>query len=77
MSNRELAALEVSLPVISTDAATAGSTTETTTVDTNIENIKMSATTATQVNPYHDVIELSSPQGKKLHQKSTEGLPND
>ena len=37
----------------------------------------MSATTATQVNPHHDVIELSSPEGKKLHQKATEGLPSD
>ena len=37
----------------------------------------MSATTATQVNPYHDVIDLSSPEGKKLCSKATEGIPKD
>ena len=34
-------------------------------------------TTATQVNPFHDVIDLSSSEGKKLHQKATQGLSND
>ena len=37
----------------------------------------MSDTTATQVNPYHNVIGLASPEVKKLYQKATEGLPND
>ena len=37
----------------------------------------MSATTAAQVNPYHDVVDLMSPEGKKLNQKEIEGLPND
>ena len=37
----------------------------------------MSATTTTQVNPYHDAIDLSSPEWNKLYQKPTEGLPND
>ena len=73
MSNRELAALGVSLSV----TATAGPTTESTTVDTNIENTTMPATTDTQVYPYHDVMNLLSPKGKKLCQKATEGLPND
>ena len=36
----------------------------------------MSATTAIKVNPFHDVIDLSSTEGKKMHQKETEGLPN-
>ena len=35
------------------------------------------ATIDTQLNPYHDVISLSSPEGKKLYQKATESLPND
>ena len=75
MSNRELAALGISLPVTATDATAAGHTTETTTADTNIVNRSMLATTATQVNPYHDVVDLSSPEGKKLCSKAAEGLP--
>ena len=35
------------------------------------------ATTATQVNPFYDTIDLSSAEGKKLHQKTTQGLPDD
>ena len=35
------------------------------------------AITATQVNPFHDVIDLSSAEGKKLHQKVTQGSPKD
>ena len=31
-------------------------------------------TTATRVNNYHDVVDLSSAEGKKLYQKETEGL---
>ena len=58
MSNRELAALEISTPAIATH--------ETTTVYTSVEKETMSATTATQVNPHHNVIDLSSPEGKKL-----------
>ena len=35
------------------------------------------ATTATQVNPFHDVIDLSSAEEKKLYQKATQGLQDD
>ena len=77
MSNRELAALGVSLPVTVTDEATVGSSTETTSVDDNPKSATMSATISAQVSPYHDVVDLLSPEGKKLRKKATEGLPND
>ena len=35
------------------------------------------ATTATQVNPFHDAIDLSSAEGKKSYQKDAQGLPED
>ena len=35
------------------------------------------ATRATQVIPLHGVIDLTSSEGKKLHQKATQGLPTD
>ena len=37
----------------------------------------MSVTTGAQVNPYHDIVDLSSPKGNKTYQKATESLPND
>ena len=77
MSNIELTALGIILPVTETDTETAGATTDETASATNIDNATMSATAATQVNPYHDVADLSSPEVKKLYQKSTEGLPID
>ena len=43
----------------------------------NSNNIMATATTATQVNPFHDVIDLSSAEEKKLYQKATQGLPDD
>ena len=58
MSNRELTALGIRLPVRATDVKISGSMTETTIVDTNIENATMPATTATQFNPYRGDIEL-------------------
>ena len=77
MSNRDLVKLGISFPVTATDATTAEATTEKTTADTNIVNATMSATAVTQVNPHHDVVDLSSPEGKKLCSKGTEGLPKD
>ena len=77
VNGRELSALGVSLPAIVTDTTTAGATAETTLVDTNVEHETMSAATATKVNTRHDVADLSSPEGKKLCQKATEGLPNE
>ena len=44
-------------------------------VDSN--NIMATVTTATQVNPFHEAIDLSSAEGKELHQKATQGLPDD
>ena len=35
------------------------------------------ATTASQVNPFHNVIDINSAEGKKLHQKATQGLPEN
>ena len=35
------------------------------------------ATTAIQVNKFHNVIDLSSVEGKKLHQKATQGFPEE
>ena len=35
------------------------------------------AKTATQVNPFHDFIDILSAEGKKLCQKATQGLPNE
>lgn len=67
MSDRELRELGISLP---------GDTPDTNTVEKTIDGTTMAAT-ATQVNPYHEVIDLLSPKGKNLHQKATEGLPND
>ena len=50
---------------------------ETTTVETNIENTTMSATTATHGNFHDDVIDSLKPEEKKLWHKVIEGLPND
>ena len=72
MSDRELRSLGISLPGETTETTKV----ETTAVDTTIESTKM-ATIATQVNPSHDVVDLSSLEGKKLCQNATEGLPND
>ena len=72
MSNRELRALGLGLPGDATGTATS----DTTTVDATIDSATM-AITATQVNPCHDVADLSSPEEKTLCQKATEGLPND
>ena len=35
------------------------------------------ATTASQVNPFHNVIDTNAAEGKKLHQKATQGLPEN
>ena len=40
-------------------------------------NTMAAATTAIQVNPFHDDIDLTSSEGKKLCQKATRGLPED
>ena len=69
MSNRELRALGV----IQTNPITESTGTE----STNNTVTMATAITATQVNPFHDVIDLSSAEGKKLYQKATQGLPDD
>ena len=49
-------------------------------IELNQDNTMVTETaekTATQVNPFHDVIDLSSSEGKKSYQKSTQSLSND
>ena len=41
------------------------------------EPIEPAEITAIQVNLFHDVIDLSSSEGKKLYQKATQGVSND
>ena len=72
MPNRELRSLGLGLPGETNHTTTS----DTTIVDTTNDSTTM-AITATQVNPHHDFICLSSSKRKKLYQKSTEGLQND
>ena len=51
--------------------------TNTNTESTNNTVTMATAITATQVNPFHNAIDLSSAEGKKLYQKATQGLPED
>ena len=47
------------------------------TINSNQTNAMSAATTATQVSPFHGVVDSSSSEGKKLHKKATQGLPAD
>ena len=68
MSNRELRALGV----IQTNKNPSPTKTV---INTTITIA--TAITVTQVNPFHDVIDLSSAEGKKLYQKAIQGLLED
>ena len=74
MTTRELRALgiEIQEPVIQNQTNNVN-----TNAVQNIHNTMTAATTATQVNPFHDIIDLTSSEGKKPHQKATQGLPDD
>ena len=76
MSDREFRALGIRLHVTTVEPTTDSDTTDTTTSDTTIDGTTM-ATTATKVNPCHDFVYLSSPEGKKIYRKETECIPND
>ena len=79
MSRRELIALGVTVTNNNQSNTSNANQTSTTTNSTVTNNTVTMATaiTATQVNPFHDMIDLSSAEGKKLHQKATQGLPED
>ena len=70
MSARELRALGIRLLVITTEAKKADDATDATTADVHAYSATMD-TTATQVNPFHDSIDLTSVEGKKIYQKAT------
>ena len=65
MSIRELRALGINI-----------NNSDTNTMNQNIEPTIM-VTTASQVNPFHNVIDINTTEGKKLHQKATQGLPEN
>ena len=43
----------------------------------NNNNTMATATTAIQINLFHNVIDLTSTEGKKLYQETIQGLPED
>ena len=70
MSERELRALGIGLLATTTEEKTADNATDATPADVHAYSATM-ATTATQVNPFHDSIDLTSAEGNKLYQKAT------
>ena len=74
MSTRELRALGVGVENSNTNPNSTNNEDSNINVSTNVME---TATTAAQVNPLYDTIDLSLAEGKKLHQKATQGLPDD
>ena len=71
MSQRELRTLGITMSTSQVQTVEVNN-------DANQKNTNMAtATTATQVNPFHNVIDLSTDQGKKLYQKANQGLPEE
>ena len=79
MSRREVLALGIILP--NTTINNVNSPSQNTTVANNTvtnTTVRMAtAIIATQVNPFYDIIDLSSAEGKKLYQKATQDLSED
>ena len=65
MTMRELIALGITIDNPNTNPTNQSTTTTT------------MATAASQVNPFHNVIDINATEGKKLHQKATQGLPEN